>query len=57
MISVMFLIACLAILPLLLIAYYTIQRTAGHHSREDTRRMIQDMVVEAMNKHDQDFDD
>jgi hypothetical protein len=53
----MFLIACLAIRPVLLIAYYTIQRTAGHHSRQETRPMIKDMVVKAMNKHDQDFDD
>ena len=53
----MFLIACLSILPLLLIVYYTIQRTVGHHSRQETRHMIQHMVVDAMNKHDQDFDD
>lgn len=56
-IFVTFLIACLSILPLLLIPYYTIQRTVGHHSRQETRHMIQDMVVEAMNKHVQDFDD
>ena len=53
----MLLIACLGILPLMLIAYYTIQLTAGHHSRQETRHMIEDMVVEAMNKHDKDFDD
>ena len=53
----MFLIACLSILPLLLIVYYTNQRTVGHHSRQETRHMIQDMVVEAINKHDEDFDD
>ena len=28
----MFLIACLSILPLLLIVYYTIQRTVGHQA-------------------------
>jgi hypothetical protein len=53
----MFLIVCASILPILLIVYYTIQRTAGHHSRKETRTMITDLVAEAMNKHDQDFDD
>ena len=53
----MFLIACTSILPILLIVYYTIQRTAGHHSRHESRTMIKELVVEAMNKHDQDFDD
>ena len=53
----MFLIACASILPILLIVYYTIQRTAGHHSRKETGTMIKDLVVEAMNKHDNDFDD
>ena len=53
----MFLIACASILPILLIVYYTIQRTAGHHSRKETGTMIKDLVVDAMNKHDHDFDD
>ena len=52
-----FLIDCTSILPILLIVYYTIQRTAGHHSRNETRTMLKGLVVEAMNKHDQDFDD
>ena len=42
---------------LILIVYYTIQRTAGHHSRKETGSMLKGLVVEAMNKHDQDFDD
>ena len=53
----MFLIACASILPILLIVYYTIQRTAGHHSRKETGTMIKDLVVEAMIKHDHDIDD
>jgi hypothetical protein len=28
-----------------------------HHSRMEVKLLIHDMVVEAMNKHDHDFDD
>ncbi len=52
-----FLIDCTSILPILLIVYDMIQPTAGHHSRHESRTMIKELVVEAMNKHDQDFDD
>ena len=41
----------------MLIVYYTIQRTAGHHGRRETRGMIKEHVVEASNKHGHDFDD
>ena len=53
----MFEIVCVLILPVMLIVYYTIQRLVVHHSNKEVKLLIQDLVVEAMNKHDQDFDD
>ncbi len=53
----MFEIICVLILPVMLIVYYAIQRLVVHHSRMEVKLLIHDMVVEAMNKHDHDFDD
>ena len=53
----MFEIVCVLILPVMLIVYYTIQRLVVHHSIMEVKLLIQDLVVEAMNKHDHDFDD
>ncbi len=53
----MFEIICVLILPVMLIVYYAIQRFVVHHSRMEVKLLIHDMVVEAMNKHDHDFDD
>ena len=53
----MYEITCIAVLPVMLVVYYVIQRTVAHHSRLETRLMIHDLVIEAMNKHDHDFDD
>ena len=55
--TVMFEIVCVLILPVMLIVYYTIQRLVVHHSNMEVKLLIQDLVVEAMNKHDHDFDD
>ena len=53
----MFEIICVLILPVMLIVYYAIQRLVVHHSRMEVKLLIHDMIVEAMNKHDHDFDD
>ena len=53
----MFEIICVLILPVMLIVYYAIQRLVVHHSRMEVKLLIHDMVVEAMNKHDHDFED
>ena len=53
----MFEIVCVLILPVMLIVHYMIQRLVVHHSNMEVKLLIQDLVVEAMNKHDQDFDD
>jgi len=53
----MFEIICVLILPVMLIVYYAIQRLVVHHSNMEVKLMIHDLVVEAMNKHDHDFDD
>ena len=53
----MFEIVCVLILPVMLIIYYAIQRLVVNHSNMEVKLLIQDLVVEAMNKHDQDFDD
>ena len=55
--TAMFEIVCVLILPVMLIVYYTIQRLVVHHSNMEVKLLIQDLVVEAMNKHDHDFDD
>ena len=53
----MFEIVCVLILPVMLIIYYAIQRLVVHRSNMEVKLMIHDLIVEAMNKHDQDFDD
>ena len=53
----MFEIICVLILPVMLIVYYAIQRLVVHHSNVEAKILILDLIVEAMNKHDHDFDD
>ena len=53
----MYAILCVLILPIMLIVYYAIQRLIVRHSRMETKLLIHDLVVEAMNKHEHDFDD
>lgn len=53
----MFEILCVLILPLMLMTYYAIQRLVVHHSRMETQLLIHDLVIEAMNQHDRDFND
>ena len=53
----MYEIVSVLILPVMLIVYYAIQRLVVHHSNMEVKLMIHDLVVEAMNKHDHDFDD
>ena len=53
----MFEILCVLMLPLMLIIYYAIQRLVVHHSGMETQLLIHDLVIEAMNKHDNDFND
>ena len=53
----MFEIICVLILPVMLIVYYAIQRLVVHHSAMEAKLLMRDLIVEAMNKHDHDFDD
>ena len=53
----MFEIFCVLMLPLMLIVYYAIQRLVVHHSGMEAQLLIHDLVIEAMNKHDNDFND
>ena len=53
----MFEILCVTIFPLMLIAYYLIQLLIVHRSPREVNGMLRDLMVEAMNKHDRDFDD
>ena len=46
-----------AVLPVMMVVDDVIQRMVAYHSRLETRSMIQDLVVEAMNKHDHDVDE
>jgi hypothetical protein len=50
-------LVCIVMLPVMVIVYYLIQRLVAHHSELETELMIKDLVIEAMNKHDRDFDD
>ena len=50
-------IICVLILPVMLIVYYAIQRLVVHHSAMEVKLLMHDLIVEAMNKHDRDFDD
>tara|TARA_B100000902_G_C26533665_1_gene539088 strand:- start:71 stop:361 length:291 start_codon:yes stop_codon:yes gene_type:complete len=52
----MFEIICVLILPVMLIVYYVIQRLVVHHSAMEVKLLMHDLIVEAMNKHDHDFD-
>lgn len=53
----MFEILCFAVLPVMIVMYVLIQRLVAHHSSAETWVMFEELVVEAMNKHDRDFDD
>ena len=52
----LFEIVCVAVLPVMVLAYYVIQRLVVHHTRAETVLMLEELVVEAMNKHDQDIE-
>ena len=53
----MFEIVCIAVLPVMVVVYYTFQLLVVHHSQAETVLLLEELVVEAMNKHDHDFDD
>lgn len=53
----MFEILCIAMLPVMVVVYVLIQRLVAHHSSAETWLMFEELVVEAMNQHDRDFDD
>ena len=53
----MYEIICVLILPVMLVVYYAIQRLVVHHSAMEVKLLMHDLIVEAMNKHDHDFDD
>ena len=53
----MYEIVSVLILPVMMIVYYAIQRLVVHHSNVEAKILILDLIVEAMNKHDHDFDD
>jgi hypothetical protein len=50
-------LVCIVMLPVMVIVSYLIQRLVPHHSQLETELMNKDLVIEAMNKHDRDFDD
>tara|TARA_E500000178_G_C16708341_1_gene611542 strand:- start:505 stop:696 length:192 start_codon:yes stop_codon:yes gene_type:complete len=50
-------IVCVAVLPVMVLVYYLIQRLVVHHTQAETVLMLEELVVEAMNKHDHDIDD
>lgn len=52
----MFEIACVTICPLMLIVYYLIQLLIVHRSPHEVNAQLRQLVVEAMNKHDRDFE-
>ena len=47
----------MAVLPVMLLAYYVIQRLVVHHTNSETVLMREELVVEAMNKHDHDIEE
>ncbi len=47
----------MAVLPVMVLVYYLIQRLVVHHTQAETVLMLEELVVEAMNKHDHDIDD
>ena len=53
----MFEIVCVAVLPVMVLAYYVIQRLVVHHTQAETVLMLEELVVEAMNKHDHDVEE
>ena len=50
-------IVCVAVLPLMVVVYFIIQRQVVHHSQAETVLLLEELVVEVVNKHDHDFDD
>ena len=53
----LFEIVAVAVLPVMVLVYYLIQRLVVHHTRAETVLMLEELVVEAMNKHDHDIED
>ena len=50
-------IVCVAVLPLMVVVYLMIQPQVVHHSQAETVLLLEELVVEVVNKHDHDFDD
>ena len=50
-------IVAVAVLPVMVLVYYLIQRLVVHHTRAETVLMLEELVVEAMNKHDHDIEE
>lgn len=53
----MFEILCVLVFPVMLITFCAIQMLIVHRSPGEVNGMLRQMVLEAMNKHDRDFDD
>ena len=53
----MFEIVCVLVFPAMLIAFWVIQLAIVHRSPREVNAMLRQMVLEAMNKHDRDFED
>ena len=55
----MFEIVCVAVLPVMVMVtvYYLIQSLVVHHSQAEKVVLLEELVVEATNKHAHDFDD
>ena len=55
----MFEIVCVAVLPVMVMVTVCclIQRLVVHHIQAETVVLLEELVVEAMNKHAHDFDD
>jgi len=52
----MFEILCVTIFPLMLVVFCLIQLLIVHRSPLEVNGMLKQMVLEAMNKHDHDFE-
>ena len=49
-------IVAVAVLPVMLLAYYVIQSLVVDHTNSETVLMLEELVVEAMTKHDHDIE-
>ena len=53
----MFEILCVLVFPVMLMAFCAIQLAIVHRSPREVNAMLRQMVLDAMSKHDRDFDD